>query len=228
MIGLNRILLGDAHQMLCTLPDGVVDCVVTSPPYFQLRNYQHSSQLGLEEHVQLWVNELRGILAETRRVLVATGSVWLNLGDTYSTGEGAPAKSLLLGPERLALALIEDGWLIRTRSSGRSVTRCQARFATGSPAPGRSSTYSFGSVTTSSTSTRSASPTRALSRPPSPHAAGPCRPAWRVPTSSTAASMLSPSRTRRPPAGKEPRRRLATCDLLIPRRPPRGLPGRTS
>jgi site-specific DNA-methyltransferase (adenine-specific) len=116
MIGLNRILVGDAHRVLCKLPDGVVDCVVTSPPYFQLRNYQHAGQLGLEEHVQLWVNELRGILAETRRVLVPTGSVWLNLGDTYSTGEGgAPAKSLLLGPERLALALIEDGWLIRNK-----------------------------------------------------------------------------------------------------------------
>src|SRR2546421_5580163 len=116
MIGLNRILVGDAYRTLRKLPPSFVDCVVTSPPYFQLRNYQHAGQLGLEEHVQLWVNDLRGVLAELARVLVPTGSVWLNLGDTYSTGpEGALAKSLLLGPERLALALLEDGWIIRNK-----------------------------------------------------------------------------------------------------------------
>lgn len=116
MIGLNRVLVGDARTTLRKLPPGFVDCVVTSPPYFRLRNYQHAGQLGLEEHVQLWVNELRGILAEAGRVLVPTGTVWLNLGDTYSTGnQGAPVKSLLLGPERLALALIEDGWIVRNK-----------------------------------------------------------------------------------------------------------------
>jgi site-specific DNA-methyltransferase (adenine-specific) len=116
MIGLNRILVGDAHKELRKLPKGFVDCVVTSPPYFRLRDYQHAGQLGLEEHVQLWVNELRGILWEAARVLVPTGSLWLNLGDTYSTGgEGASAKSLLLGPERLALALLEDGWIVRNK-----------------------------------------------------------------------------------------------------------------
>ena len=117
MIGLNRILVGDAAATLRKLPDRSVDCVVTSPPYFQLRNYQHTGQLGLEEHVQLWVNELRGVLREVARVLTPTGSVWLNLGDSYSTGEpqGAQAKSLLLGPERLVLALIEDGWIVRNK-----------------------------------------------------------------------------------------------------------------
>lgn len=112
----NRILIGDARSELRKLPDGYVDCVITSPPYFRLRNYQHAGQVGLEEHVQLWVNELRAILYEAARVLAPTGSVWFNLGDSYSTGrEGALAKSLLLGPERLALALIEDGWIIRNK-----------------------------------------------------------------------------------------------------------------
>lgn len=116
MIGLNRILIGDAYQELRKLPDSFIDCIVTSPPYFRLRDYQHAGQLGLEEHIQLWVNELRGILAETSRVLVPTGSLWLNLGDTYSTGhEGASVKSLLLGPERLAFALLEDGWIVRNK-----------------------------------------------------------------------------------------------------------------
>jgi site-specific DNA-methyltransferase (adenine-specific) len=113
---LNRILVGDARRLLPTLPDGFVDCVVTSPPYFRLRDYQHPGQLGLEKHVQLWVSELRAMLTELGRVLAPTGSVWLNLGDGYASGrEGAPAKSLLLAPERLALALIADGWVIRNK-----------------------------------------------------------------------------------------------------------------
>jgi DNA modification methylase len=116
MSGFNRILVGDARKVLKSLPNGIVDTVVTSPPYFRLRNYQQDGQIGLEAHVSDWVEELRQVLAEVGRVLVPTGSVWLNLGDTYATGpEGAAAKSLLLGPERLALALIEDGWIIRNK-----------------------------------------------------------------------------------------------------------------
>lgn len=116
MTGLNRILVGDARQRLRGLPEGFADCVVTSPPYYRLRNYQHDEQLGLEPSVGEWVEGLRAVLAETARVLVPTGSVWLNLGDSYSAGrEGAPGKSLLLGPERLALALIADGWMVRNK-----------------------------------------------------------------------------------------------------------------
>jgi site-specific DNA-methyltransferase (adenine-specific) len=116
VIGWNRILVGDALENLRLLPESSVDCIVTSPPYFQLRNYQHGRQIGLEEHVDLWVANLRSVLTEARRVLVPTGTVWLNLGDRYSTGRvGAPAKSVLLGPERLALALLSDGWLIRNK-----------------------------------------------------------------------------------------------------------------
>jgi site-specific DNA-methyltransferase (adenine-specific) len=116
MIGLNRIIVGDARRELRKLPASSIDCVVTSPPYFRLRNYQHPGQIGLEEHVGLWVNELRALLFEIKRVLVPTGTLWLNLGDSYSRGrEGAPRKSLLLGPERLALALLEDGWIVRNK-----------------------------------------------------------------------------------------------------------------
>jgi len=116
MIGLNRILVGDARDELRKLPDRLADCVITSPPYFRLRNYQHTDQIGLESQVSTYVDHLRDVLTELRRVLVPTGSVWLNLGDTYSTGsEGAPVKSLLLGPERLALELLADGWVIRNK-----------------------------------------------------------------------------------------------------------------
>jgi site-specific DNA-methyltransferase (adenine-specific) len=114
--GFDRIIVGDAGKVLASLPADSVDCVVTSPPYFRLRNYQHLGQIGLEEHVDQWVERLREILREARRVLAPSGSLWLNLGDTYSTGkEGAPAKSLLMAPERVALALIEDGWILRNK-----------------------------------------------------------------------------------------------------------------
>lgn len=116
MTALNRILIGDAVTILRGLPDGLVDCVVTSPPYYRLRDYQQTGQLGLEPHVDQWVESLRQVMREVERVLVPTGTVWLNLGDTYSKGrEGASAKSLLLGPERLGLALIADGWTLRNK-----------------------------------------------------------------------------------------------------------------
>ena len=116
MSHLNRIHVGDARTIITGLPTNYVDCVVASPPYFRLRNYQHAGQLGLEAHVEEWVDGLRQVLREIDRVLTPTGTVWLNLGDSYSTGkEGAHPKSLLLGPERLALALIEDGWTIRNK-----------------------------------------------------------------------------------------------------------------
>lgn len=113
----NQILLGDALQRLQSLPDASVDSIVTSPPYFRLRNYGAEGQIGLEGHVNQWVEELRALLREAARVLVPTGTVWLNLGDSYSTHlrEGAPRKSLLFGPERLALRLVEDGWIIRNK-----------------------------------------------------------------------------------------------------------------
>lgn len=113
----NQILTGDALAHLQKLPDTSIDCVITSPPYFRLRDYGHDDQLGLESHVDAWVTHLRAVLTECARVLVPTGTLWLNLGDTYSTHprEGADRKSLLLGPERLALQLITDGWTIRNK-----------------------------------------------------------------------------------------------------------------
>lgn len=113
----NLILQGDALEQLEELADASIDCVVTSPPYFRLRDYHVTGQLGLEPHVDHWVTELRSVLAEVARVLVPTGTVWLNLGDSFSTHprEGATRKSLLLAPERLALALMEDGWTIRNK-----------------------------------------------------------------------------------------------------------------
>jgi DNA modification methylase len=113
----NTILVGDAAARLRELPGASVDCVITSPPYFQLRNYGTPEQIGLEPHVDGWVSSLNRVFAEVGRVLKPTGVLWLNLGDSFSrhTRYGAPSKSLLLAPERLLLALAADGWIVRNK-----------------------------------------------------------------------------------------------------------------
>jgi DNA modification methylase len=113
----NRILLGDVRERLDDLPTASIDCVITSPPYYQLRDYRIDGQLGLEPNVEAWVDELRLALNGLARVLKPSGSLWLNLGDSYSrhASYGTPAKSLLLGPERLLLALSADGWIVRNK-----------------------------------------------------------------------------------------------------------------
>src|SRR5690242_6260309 len=94
----NQLVVGDARRELRRLASASVDQVLTSPPYFRLRDYGVAGQLGVEGHVETWADELRRITAELHRVLVPTGSLWLNLGDSYATHprEGAPRKSLLL------------------------------------------------------------------------------------------------------------------------------------
>jgi DNA modification methylase len=113
----NRILVGDIRDRLADLLTASIDTVITSPPYFQLRDYGVTGQLGLEPNVDGWVDEVRLALNGLTRVLKPTGSLWLNLGDTYSrhTKYGAPPKSLLLAPERLLLALSADGWIVRNK-----------------------------------------------------------------------------------------------------------------
>ena len=113
----NQVLVGDASDRLLQLPADSVDCVITSPPYYRLRNYGHAAQLGAEPHVDDWVAALRLVMRGVARVLKSTGTAWLNLGDTYSrrASAGAPPKSLLLAPERLALALLDDGWTVRNK-----------------------------------------------------------------------------------------------------------------
>lgn len=115
--GRNQILIGDVRTTLNRLADNSVDTVITSPPYFRLRNYQDVNQIGLETYVDGWVDELLLIVRGLKRVLKPTGSLWLNLGDTFSRSapEGAAPKSLLLGPERLALAMVKDGWTLRNK-----------------------------------------------------------------------------------------------------------------
>jgi len=113
----NQILIGDARKVLGELPANSVDCIITSPPYFRLRNYQDDLQIGLEARVDDYVHELLLAARKLARVLKPGGAFWLNLGDTFSRApaQGAPEKSLLLAPERLALALTADGWILRSK-----------------------------------------------------------------------------------------------------------------
>jgi len=113
----NTILTGDATAVLRGLPSASVDCVITSPPYYQLRDYGVAGQLGLEPTVDDWVAGLRRVLAEVGRVLKPGGALWLNVADSFSRHlrYGAPPKGLLLAPERLLLALARDGWIARNK-----------------------------------------------------------------------------------------------------------------
>jgi DNA modification methylase len=134
------LLLGDTLETLRTLPAASVDCIVTSPPYYGLRDYGTAGQYGLEATPATYVETMRGVFAEARRVLADDGTLWLNLGDSYayppgsagrqgSTGQRAdreftaesrpgtrsvPPKNLLGMPWRVALALQDDGWILRS------------------------------------------------------------------------------------------------------------------
>lgn len=130
---------GDALAVLADLPDASVDCVVTSPPYFGLRDYGVDGQLGAEPSPAEFVAALVDVFREARRVLADDGTLWLNLGDSYYSGKGSPTqpdvknearrpparvldqpganwakpKNLLGIPWRVAFALQDDGWILR-------------------------------------------------------------------------------------------------------------------
>lgn len=114
---LNQILIGDVRARLGELPDASVNCIITSPPYFAMRDYGHAEQIGAEAHVEDWAEDIAAACSELWRVLTPNGSLWLNLGDGYSRHprEGAAKKSLLLGPQRVALRLTRSGWLLRNQ-----------------------------------------------------------------------------------------------------------------
>lgn len=98
---------GDALTVLRSLPDGFVDCCMTSPPYWGKREYENGG-IGLENTFEGYIDNLLAIFREVQRVLKATGSFWLNIGDTYFN------KRLLGIPWRVALRMTdEQGWTLR-------------------------------------------------------------------------------------------------------------------
>ena len=130
---------GDVLGVLRRMPDASVDCIVTSPPYWGLRDYGVEGQIGMEESPEEYVGKLVVVFREARRVLVNHGTLWLNIGDSYGTGTkeprtlgkrgiggktqlaqdampraGGPAKQLMGIPWRLAFALQADEWWLRS------------------------------------------------------------------------------------------------------------------
>ena len=134
-----QILNGDCIEMMRTLPDQSVNCCVTSPPYYGLRDYGHDGQIGLEETPEAFVQKMVEVFSEVKRVLRDDGTLWLNLGDSYSGSGKGPAGNLgathnerhlehkhsaivpeglkpkdLIGiPWRIAFAMQADGWYLR-------------------------------------------------------------------------------------------------------------------
>lgn len=102
------LLHGDALSEASKLPDGSVDCIVTSPPYYGLRDYGSQGQYGLEETPAAYVETMRALFSELRRALADDGTLWLNIGDSYGKN-----KNLLGIPWRVAFALQDDGWILR-------------------------------------------------------------------------------------------------------------------
>lgn len=82
--GINTIINGDSLEVIKTLPDNSINCCVTSPPYWGLRNYGVEGQIGLEKTPEEYVGKMVAVFGEVRRVLKADGTLWLNLGDSYA------------------------------------------------------------------------------------------------------------------------------------------------
>ncbi len=132
----SMLLQGDSVHVLRHLPSSCVQCIVTSPPYWGLRDYSIEGQIGLEKDLTEYIHRLVAVFNEAKRVLKDDGTLWLNIGDGYTSGnrgwrapdkknraramsvrpdtpEGLKPKDLLGVPWRLAFALQEDGWYLR-------------------------------------------------------------------------------------------------------------------
>lgn len=103
-----QIILGDCLQSMQSLTEESINCCVTSPPYFGLRDYGVDGQIGLEQTPEEYVTKMVEVFREVRRVLRDDGTLWLNLGDSYGKG-----KQLLGIPWKVAFALQADGWYLR-------------------------------------------------------------------------------------------------------------------
>src|SRR5688572_30444357 len=135
----DKIITGDALKTLKKLPDKSIDCVVTSPPYYGLRDYGVKGQIGLERDFTEYLERLLAVFDQAKRVLKSRGTCWVVISDTY--GGSVPAnqmsaakskkhnkfnrspnsvhvksryaKCLLQIPARFAIGMIERGWILR-------------------------------------------------------------------------------------------------------------------
>jgi len=113
----HTILHADVMDGLRSLPDRSVHCIITSPPYWGLRDYGIEGQIGIEPSPEEYVQKIVAVFREARRVLRDEGTMWLNLGDCYARSRsawGLKAKDLVGMPWRIAFALQADGWYLRS------------------------------------------------------------------------------------------------------------------
>lgn len=132
-----QIILGDALKILRGIPDQTFQCCVTSPPYWGLRDYDIKGQIGAEMKVDDYIQNLTAVFNEVRRTLKDDGTLWLNIGDSYTSGnrtwrqtdkknharamsyrpptpEGLKPKDLIGIPWKLAFSLQSEGWYLRS------------------------------------------------------------------------------------------------------------------
>jgi len=102
------ILIGDVIEKLRELPSDSIDTVISSPPYWNMRDYGIPGQWGLEPDFRDYLKKMGEFMDGIKRVLKSTGSVWINLGDSYM-----PDKSKVLMPERFAVMCRDNGWIVR-------------------------------------------------------------------------------------------------------------------
>lgn len=133
----SSVFQGDCESLLTKLPDNFFQCCITSPPYWGLRDYGDANQIGAEDELMGYINRLVNIFDEIQRVLTPDATFWLNLGDNYTSGnrgyrapdkknpvramsyraktpDGLKEKDLIGVPWRLALALQDRGWYLRS------------------------------------------------------------------------------------------------------------------
>ena len=133
----STIIEGDALYALRAIPEKSIQCVITSPPYWGLRDYGVDGQIGLEKTLPQFINHLVAVFDEVKRVLRDDGILWLNIGDGYTSGNRGyrasdkknPARAMAIRPDtpdglkpkdlqgipwRLAFALQDDGWYLRS------------------------------------------------------------------------------------------------------------------
>ena len=105
---INAIHSGPILEVMPLMPSESVHCIITSPPYYSQRDYCVPGQIGNENSPAEYVQHLQEAFSQCRRVLKENGTLWLNMADKYHNGE-------LLGlPWRVALALKDDGWILRS------------------------------------------------------------------------------------------------------------------
>jgi len=133
----SRIIIGDSRDVLGSLPSGAFRCCITSPPYWALRDYGETGQIGAETNVDDYVANLTDVFREVRRTLSDDGTLWLNVGDSYTSGNrtwrdadrknparamsyrpptprGLKPKDLVGVPWRVAFSLQAEGWYLRS------------------------------------------------------------------------------------------------------------------